>query len=144
MRIDDDVAEILAPYPILVIHCHDLMCTFVQEILESEGYEDVRAAVLGSGALRILRQRRHPIIVLLEPLVLQLIGNEALRTYLTDPEQRARHVVIVMAAFTNAEAYTRAMHFDGFVHIPFSDEELVAAVENAQRLARAKRNRTIH
>lgn len=144
MRLEDEIAGALPPYPILVVHCQNLFCDFVQEILESEGYEDVRTAVWGRGALRMLRQIPHHTIVLLEPVVLWIIGNEGLRAYLTNPGQRAQHVVIAMAAFTNVEAYIREMHFDGFLQIPFSDDELVAVVEHAQRLALAKRNRTIH
>lgn len=144
MRMDDDFAEILNPYPILVIHCGKDLCALIQYFLGGAGYE-VRKAVWGRGALRMLRRMPRHTIVFLEPLVLQIIGNQELGAYITDVGRRAPHVVIVMAGFPDIEDYTREMHFDGFLRLPFEIEELLAVVEDAQRLARAKRNQpTIH
>lgn len=141
MHVDDALS---APFPILLIHCADGICNLVREVLGWEGY-DVRAAVFGRGALRMLREMPPHTILFVEPLALSVVGNEELRSYITDPKQRGRHVVFVMTSQVNIEAYAQVMHFDGSLAMPFFPEELLAAVESAQRLARQKQNRpTIH
>lgn len=60
---------------------------------------------------------------------------------MTNPGERARHVVVLMGASANLADLAREMNMDGYLNLPFSFEDVDAAMANAQRAARAKRAR---
>jgi DNA-binding NtrC family response regulator len=110
----------------------------IKEIFALEGYV-TQETNQGSEALRLLHAAEDGMIVYLEPLVLQMQGNERLYDFIMDRGLHNPHIFILLASSANLQVAMPALRADGYLAIPFTAHQLVTSVEHAQRLLQAKR-----
>ncbi len=123
--------------PFLIVHLDVHLPRMMVEILVLEGYQ-ARATSSGGMALAILRSAKQGLIVYVEPLLLEVRGNERLRDYVLGRGSDDPHVFMLLAAFVNIQAQREALRPDGALQIPFTMPQLLASVEEAQHLPHTK------
>jgi CheY-like chemotaxis protein len=115
---------------VLVVDDEEPILSIVAEVVEEMGHQVQRAAN-GREALQMVRTAL-PDIVLSDVMMPFVNGFELCRAIKTDPA--TRHIVVLLMSAVSADR-GQAAGADGFVHKPFSLEEVEAAVEKG--LARA-------
>lgn len=108
---------------ILVVDDEVEIRDLILAILEDEGYE-VAAATSGEGALRLLPSVR-PDLILMDIMMPQMDGREALRRIRAEPEFARLPVVLMSAAFSRDQAGTTA---EAFLPKPFDIDRLLETI----------------
>lgn len=101
------------------------------QVLENEGYQ-VSTAADGAQALALLRQGPKPSLIILDLMMPVMNGWQFREEQLRDPEL-AKIPVLVITAYTGAEAKAAAAGAAGLLRKPIELQSLLDAVE---RLAR--------
>jgi hypothetical protein len=79
-------------------------------------------------------------IVYLEPLFLRVRGNEQLHDYVMSRGGHMLHVWVHLASMYNIEVAARdGLQADSYLAQPFTGDQALTSVEEAQRLLLAKR-----
>lgn len=128
------------PGAILVAHLEPNMRIMLKEVLELEGY-DVQATAEGSEAVDILHRNAQGMILFLEPLFLhleELKERKGLQDLIMSRRPQDRHVVILLSGMLGIERLVRDVRADGYLPLPFNLDQLLAVVEDAQRVLRFK------
>jgi CheY-like chemotaxis protein len=131
--------------PILVVHLQPEIRRLLTEVLEDEGHV-IQETALGATALRRLVQTSASgMIVYLEPLLLHVQGNEQLHDYVMGRGVQTPHIFILLAAMADPQSEVAALRADGYLAQPFTIDQLIDSVADAQRTLQAKQTPpTVH
>ncbi|HZU75766.1 MAG TPA: response regulator [Dehalococcoidia bacterium] len=110
---------------VLVVDDEEPILSIVAEVVEDMGHQVLRA-VNGREALQVIRAT-PPEIVLSDVMMPFLNGLDLCRTIKADPA--TKHIVVVLMSAVPADR-GQAVDADGFVHKPFSLEDVEAAIED--------------
>lgn len=125
--------------PILIVHNSQPIRKMLQEVLALEGYV-VQETDQADKALRSLQAAEDGMIVYFEPIyLLHMRGAEGLRDYVMERDPHNPHVFLLLDAVPRIPANTALFRADGALAVPFTVPQLLASVEDAQRLLQTKR-----
>jgi two-component system sensor histidine kinase/response regulator len=110
---------------VLIVDDEEPILSIVAEVVEEMGHKVLRAAN-GREALQLIKAT-PPDIVLSDVMMPFLNGLDLCRSVKSDPA--TRHVVVVLMSAVSADR-GQAAGADGFVHKPFSLEDVEAAIES--------------
>jgi two-component system sensor histidine kinase/response regulator len=110
---------------VLVVDDEEPILSVVAEVVEEMGHKVLRA-VNGRDALQLIKAM-PPDILLTDVMMPFLNGLDLCRSVKNDPA--TRHVVVLLMSAVSADRGETA-GADGFVHKPFSLEDLEAAIES--------------
>jgi CheY-like chemotaxis protein len=110
---------------VLVVDDEEPILGIVAEVVEDMGHQVLRA-LNGREALQVIRAT-PPEIVLSDVMMPFLNGLDLCRTIKADPA--TKHIIVVLMSAVSADR-GQAAGADGFVHKPFSLEDVEAAIEN--------------
>jgi CheY-like chemotaxis protein len=113
---------------VLIIEDDDGVAESLAAILREEGYV-VESATNGAEALRRLRERPLPTLILLDLMMPVVDGIDFRRRQLADPELSKIPIIIISARPDVAEQ-AQTLHADAFLQKPMSFEELLHVVQN--------------
>lgn len=122
------------PAPILVVDDDDEIREVMKTILELEGYRVIEARD-GAEALELLRGSTRPDLILLDLMMPVMDGREFRERQRKDPLLGAIPVVLV-SAFSLADANVAAMGAVGYLRKPFELETLLEIVARERTSAR--------
>lgn len=111
---------------VLIVDDDPAIRRMLVEVLQLEGYP-IETAGDGREALDLLA-RGGARVILLDLLMPVLSGREMMEELRADPEERARHKVILVSAIHNLEA-SRDLEPDGVLPKPFTVTQLLNVLE---------------
>lgn|GEM_PF-5761577 len=125
------------PAPILIVHLDRYTRKMLLEIFELEGYS-AQGTDSGEEALTLLQAAEGGMIVYVEPLLLRMRGNEQLHDYVMSRGEYPPQVWILLAGSMFTEEDMDRLRADSYLEQPFTADQALASVEEAQRLLLAK------
>jgi DNA-binding NtrC family response regulator len=123
--------------PILIVHLQDTIRKLLCEFFGLEGY-NAQGASSGAEALHLLQAAEGGMIVYFEPLFLRMAGNEQLHDYVMNRDEHTPHVWILVAGSMFTEEDVVRFRADSHLKQPFTYDQALASVEEAQRPWKAK------
>jgi DNA-binding NtrC family response regulator len=124
--------------PIFILHLAPEIRKWLKIIFELEGYvaHEARSGVV---ALPFLQAAQGGMIVYLDPFFLGWPGNERLHDYVMSRDERTPRVWILVENSYNIERAMDRLQADSSLEVPFTGDQALASVEDAQHLLQAKR-----
>ena len=123
--------------PILILHLDPFTRRMLKSIYEIEGYivheTDKRETALG-----LLQAAEGGMIVYLEVACLRMRDNEQLHDYLMNREEYAPHVFVLFTGSMFTKQDMKRLRADRYLEQPFTADQALASVKEAQRLWLAK------
>lgn len=120
-------------YAVLIVDDEFGLAEMAGELLSMLGYS-VTTAINGKLALASLNQTR-PDIILLDVMMPIMSGSDVLRALKADPDHASIPVVMMSAAGSEVLAAELRPLIAGFLHKPFTYDELTAVLQTALRPA---------
>jgi hypothetical protein len=114
------------------------MQRMLREVFGLEGYV-AQGTSSGEVARRLLQAAEGGMIVYLEPALLSVVGNEQLHDYVMNRDGHTPQVWVLLAGTMFREEDMGRLRADSSLEQPFTADQALASVEEAQRLLRVKR-----
>jgi DNA-binding NtrC family response regulator len=108
------------------------------EVFDLEGYV-AQETNNGEVALSLLQAAEGGMVVYLEPLFLSVRGNEQLHEYVTSRGGHILHAWVLLASMYHIEQAIDHLQADSYLELPFTVDQALTSVEDAQHLLQAKR-----
>jgi CheY-like chemotaxis protein len=113
---------------ILIVDDDPTIRKMLVEVLSLEGYP-TETAVNGREALEMLA-KSGPRLVLLDLLMPEVDGRGVISQLCEDPQERQKHRIILVSAWTNLEA-ARDVEADGTLMKPFNVNQLLNVITSS-------------
>ncbi len=115
------------PPTVLIVDDDAAIRKMLVEVLSLEGFP-TETAVNGREALEMLARSNGPRIILLDLLMPELDGRGVMEALQANPEERARHKIILVSAWSNLET-ARDLEPDSTLSKPFTVSQLLNILE---------------